>query len=580
MTTTKMLIEKVGLGTVNASASPAYKSPFTIGDEVEVSREEVGYSGALYEAVIVEPLKPAAPSPYPKSENKKRGFWVQYKHLLSDQGESVSKREFVRKQSLIRPAQPAAKWDQRRSFRVGDVVDAFHLAGWWTGVLVSIVWDDGGNNGCRFRVAFKDPDEEIEFSEHDLRFHLDWIGGNWVRPDPPHEKMSLQLGTPSPTLNHMIKGITSSKMKLETDTRTEEVRPPKKLRSRKHVVEALENQELPRPFVSGKAFTRKSRLLDFVENQDYFESVVDVGILSPCVQSLQHTVDEDANLSDFEFPIIEGSNERSTMDLSARRSLAVTQGVEKQVLESTLHDSVNEKNATNQAELSSRKTDGINTSAGASVAAVQPCSETTMPESEPRLVLPFKKNSALWREFESMEVFTKIPQNPHFSPLAQYEENKREEVALLKMTKYVFFVEKIPKLTVAELSSSALISEMLDTIKDLEEYGFDLIPIKCHLNDLMLNNDKQTQLRSKLQEEEGKLKKCYLEKAVANNEINKIALKIKDLEKQLMSAKTMIETVEHHIKVSGSLKGTICDDIRHAERDFEATLASVKQIFS
>lgn len=39
-------------------------------------------------------------------------------------------------------------------------------------------------------------------------------------------------------------------------------------------------------------------------------------------------------------------------------------GVEKQVLESTLHDSVNEKNATNQAELSSRKTDGINTSAG------------------------------------------------------------------------------------------------------------------------------------------------------------------------------------------------------------------------
>ncbi|XP_010318500.2 DUF724 domain-containing protein 2 isoform X2 [Solanum lycopersicum] len=514
MTTTKMVIEKVGLGTVNASASPAYKSPFTIGDEVEVSREEVGYSGALYEAVIVEPLKPTAPSPYPKSENKKRGFWVQYKHLLSDQGESVSKREFVRKQSLIRPAPPAAKWDQRRNFRVGDVVDAFHLAGWWTGVVVSIVWDDGGNNDCRFRVAFRDPDEEIEFSEYDLRFHLDWIGGSWVRPDPPHEK------------------------------------------------------------------TRKSRLLDFVENQDYFGSVVDVGILSPCVQSLQHTRDEDANLSDFEFPIIEGSNERSTMDLSAHRSLAVTQGVEKQVLESTLHDSVNEKNATNQAELSSRKTDGINTSAGASAATVQPCSETTMPGSEPRLVLPFKKNSALWREFESMEVFTKIPQNPHFSPLAQYEEKKREEVALLKMTKYVFFVERIPKLTVAELSSSALISEMLDTIKDLEEYGFDLIPIKCHLNDLMLNNDKQTQLRSKLQEEEGKLKKCYLEKAVANNEINKIALKIKDLEKQLMSAKTMIETVEHHIKVSGSLKGTICDDIRHAERDFEATMASVKQIFS
>lgn len=39
-------------------------------------------------------------------------------------------------------------------------------------------------------------------------------------------------------------------------------------------------------------------------------------------------------------------------------------GVEKQVLESTVRDSVNEQNATNQAELSSVKTDGINTSAG------------------------------------------------------------------------------------------------------------------------------------------------------------------------------------------------------------------------
>lgn len=51
--------------------------------------------------------------------------------------------------------------------------------------------------------------------------------------------------------------------------------------------------------------TRKSRLLDFVENQDYFENVVDMGILAPCVHSLKHTGDEDGKLSDFEFPIVE-----------------------------------------------------------------------------------------------------------------------------------------------------------------------------------------------------------------------------------------------------------------------------------
>ncbi|MCE0482380.1 hypothetical protein HAX54_041080 [Datura stramonium] len=627
-----MIIEKVELGTGNVSASPTYKSPFNIGDEVEVTREELGYSGARYEAIIVEPLKPATPAPNPKSQNMKRGFWVQYKHLLSDEGESVPKREFVRKRSLLRPAPPIATKDQRRSFRVNDVVDAFHLAGWWTGVVVSIVCDDGGN-GCRFRVAFKDPDEELEFAEHDLRFHLDWVCENWVRPVPPLEKTPPRLGTSSAACDHAIKGTTSSKKKLEIcDTSTDGVQPLKKLKSRKHVVEGLENREFTRPLVSGKALTRKPTLLGSVDNQsshameeskncsstkitrssgdrnklvvqeggdielnkEDIENVVDVGILAPCVHSLKRTGDKNGKLSDSEFESVEGSRGRSTVHLSDHRSLSVTQGVEKQVLESTLHDSVNEQNATYQAELSSSKTNGINTSAGASAAAVQPCAGTTTQQPnemsnaehssvtrlEPRLVLPFKKNSALWREFESMEIFTKIAQNPHFSPLAQYEEKKREEVALLKMTKYVFFVERIPKLTIAELNSSALVNDMLDSIKDLEEYGFDLMLIKRHLNELLLNNEKQIHLRKKLEEEEEKIKKCDHEKAIAKNEINKIALKIKDLEKELMSAKTMIETMDHHIKVSRSVKGAIRDDIRHVELDFEGTVASVKQIFS
>ncbi|KAJ8553265.1 hypothetical protein K7X08_023943 [Anisodus acutangulus] len=578
-----MIIEKVELVNGNASASPTKYSPFTIGDEVEVTREEIGYSGARYEAIIVEPLKPTTPSPNPKKENKKRGFWVEYKHLLSDESESVPLR-------------------------------------WWTGVVVSIVDD-----GCRFRVAFKDPDEDIEFCEHDLRLHLDWIGaGNWVRPVTPQEKMPLQLGTSSAALDHTIKGTASSKKKLEIDIRTDGVRPPKKLRSRKHIVEALENQEFPRPLVSGKAFTRKPRILGTIDNQsshameeskncssteithssgdcnklvveegvarelnkEDIENVVNAGIIAPCVHSLKCTGDKDGKLSDSEFQIVEGTGERSTVDLYAHRSLAVPPGLEKQVHKSTLHVSVNEQNAT--------KINGINTSAGATAAAVQPCGGTTTQQpnemqdaepnsittSEPSLALPFKKNSALWREFESMEIFAKIPQNPHFSPLIQYEEKKQEEVALLKMTKYAFFVERIPKLTVAELNSSDIISDMLDSIKDLEEYGFDLMPVKRYLNDLLLNNEKQTHLRNKLEEEEGKIRKCYLDKAVAKNEINKIALKIKDLEKELMSAKNVIETMDNHIKVSRSVKGAICDDFRHVELHFEGTVASVKQIFS
>ncbi|XP_019231664.1 PREDICTED: DUF724 domain-containing protein 3-like [Nicotiana attenuata] len=573
-------------------------SPFSIGNKVEVTREEVGYRGAWYEAIIVEP------NPIQK---KKRGFLVQYKHLLSDikdVSESIPKREFITKRSLLRPGPPPlATVDERRSFKVKDVVDAFHLAGWWKGVIASVVGGDGGK-GSRFRVAFKDPDEELEFSQNDLRLHVDWVGGKWVPPVPTHELLKmpdLQSGSSSAADQNKRKNSDSSKKAYEKigkprgvgsvdnqsshgveeridcspaetehsndgaslkkrlemlDTETGGVQPLKKLKSRKHVSFALENQEFPK-----------------------------------------RTRDKDGKQSDSGFLIVEGSSKRNTGDLSDHRLLAVPQDVEKQVVESTLHELVNEQNATKQVELSS--TSGINISAGASAAADQPCVETStqQPDGTPdtelnsistpeqSLVLPFRKNSTLWGIVESAEVFARSPQNPHFSPLAQYEENKREDMALQKMINYVYVVEKIPKLTSTELSNSPLINDMLAFVKDWEENGFDVILYKRGLNDILLNNERQNHFVEKLEAVDGRIKNCNLENARAEKEIEEKVMKIKDLERELMAAKNTMEAIDQEktvmdqeMLVLRSEESAICGEIRHVQLHFEATVASLKQI--
>ncbi|XP_019261022.1 PREDICTED: uncharacterized protein LOC109238978 [Nicotiana attenuata] len=240
-------------------------------------------------------------------------------------------------------------------------------------------------------------------------------------------------------------------------------------------------------------------------------------------------------------------------------------------------------------------TPAVTADRGASAAAVQPFVGTntqqpngmpddklhsiTTPKRSP--ALPFKKNSNLWKVFESMNEFAKLP---HFSPLAQYEEEKREEAALQQMIKYVLIVEKIPELAIAELSNSTLINNMLASFKELEEYGFDVMPIKRHLNDLLLENEKKAQLRGKLEEVEVRIRNHNLKKTKTENEIDRIAMKIKDLEKELKSAKeeyiiakNVKETKDGDIMVLRSERGVVCDDIHHLQLDNERIVASMSK---
>ncbi|XP_065853631.1 DUF724 domain-containing protein 8-like [Euphorbia lathyris] len=152
---------------------------FTVDSLVEVTSDEEGLKGAWFEAKIIKSYI-----------NRKPKFLIQYKNLVSDNDSNEPLKETI-DGSLIRPLPPPPAADQ--IYEADDVVDAFHCDGWWKGV-VSIVESRMCRGKLRrnYIVEFENPAELVNFNGDALRFHHDWIGGEWIRN--PKQKV-LPSGT-------------------------------------------------------------------------------------------------------------------------------------------------------------------------------------------------------------------------------------------------------------------------------------------------------------------------------------------------------------------------------------------------
>ncbi|KAJ6329004.1 hypothetical protein OIU77_010640 [Salix suchowensis] len=147
---------------------------FNKGEEVEVSSEEEGFRGAWYLATILE--FPTVPQSTIKSASKnKRKAIVQYKTLVTEYG-TAPLVEQVDPQ-LIRPLPPQDSQKNGGFFQENEAIDARLRDGWWSGVVKKVL-----DRGARYIVYFDNPPDVLYFDAKDLRIHLDWVDGNWVRP--------------------------------------------------------------------------------------------------------------------------------------------------------------------------------------------------------------------------------------------------------------------------------------------------------------------------------------------------------------------------------------------------------------
>ncbi|CAH1413064.1 unnamed protein product [Lactuca virosa] len=117
--------------------------------------------------------------------------------------------------------------------------------------------------------------------------------------------------------------------------------------------------------------------------------------------------------------------------------------------------------------------------------------------------LPFEKRSTtLWETLEAMEIFQKIPQNPHFRPLEKEKECTREGHAISKMVSYVRIMESISQQLTLE-DRRSVFEESLEALLDLESHGFDVKVGKERVSGLLRIKEKQ----ELLEQESKKVKK-------------------------------------------------------------------------
>ncbi|XP_041022157.1 DUF724 domain-containing protein 2-like isoform X3 [Juglans microcarpa x Juglans regia] len=149
---------------------------YSLGVEVEVTRDEPGFKVSWYLATIID-----LPSvPLPKMLQRAR---VEYQTLLTEDG-SEPLKEYV-DLAYIRPSPPQQEV-AAQNFEHGDVVGAYFRDGWWTGVVVRVLGDSS------YRVFFENPPGIFEFDRKYLRVHLEWLGEKWVRTEK-QDRFSFQL---------------------------------------------------------------------------------------------------------------------------------------------------------------------------------------------------------------------------------------------------------------------------------------------------------------------------------------------------------------------------------------------------
>ncbi|XP_034904081.1 DUF724 domain-containing protein 6 isoform X3 [Populus alba] len=146
---------------------------FSKGEEVEVSSEQEGFRGAWYLATILDFPTPSQPQ---SASEKKRKAIVQYKTLVTEDGPAPLLEQVD--PQLIRPLPPQDSLKNGGVFQENEAIDASLRYGWWSGVVKKVL-----DRGARYMVYFDNPPDVLDFDAKDLRIHLDWVDGKWVRPE-------------------------------------------------------------------------------------------------------------------------------------------------------------------------------------------------------------------------------------------------------------------------------------------------------------------------------------------------------------------------------------------------------------
>lgn len=149
--------------------------------------------------------------------------------------------------------------------------------------------------------------------------------------------------------------------------------------------------------------------------------------------------------------------------------------------------------------------------------------------------LPFSRKTDYWESVESRQVFRELPQQPHFRPLLEYQEEYREGMAIGLMVTFDTLVRNVSQLRIDDPQQR--FEQLLKAFGPLEQNGFDVHPLRARVESLLnlhaMSNQskcKKHSLGEKLQElddemEQSSLLKSSVEKLISQMEERTSVLK-------------------------------------------------------
>ncbi|KAG2312321.1 hypothetical protein Bca52824_023878 [Brassica carinata] len=177
-------------------------------------------------------------------------------------------------------------------------------------------------------------------------------------------------------------------------------------------------------------------------------------------------------------------------------------------------------------------------------------------EKDITMVLPFEKKLPIWKTVESMEVFKKFPQSPHFTPLLEIREDAREMSAVGMLLTFSGLLEEVKSLKLNNPISS--LNSLRDSFAELEKHGFDVKVPMLRISKLLSLIDRQAKKMEELE---------VTEKVTAEKESIKV-----ENERKILELQKLNEEIDKEIAQSKS--STIGQQLEDVKLQFHKTASA------
>ncbi|KAH7537733.1 hypothetical protein FEM48_Zijuj03G0124200 [Ziziphus jujuba var. spinosa] len=187
-------------------------------------------------------------------------------------------------------------------------------------------------------------------------------------------------------------------------------------------------------------------------------------------------------------------------------------------------------------------------------------------EQNSGLSLPFVKTFSIWQRIESMEVFRKLPQNPHFQPLVKSKEVYREGLAIGYMLAFVSMVEMIANLEID--TPGEFFNDATETLAEMEKMGFNVEALRGRLSELQLVQVKLRQLEDESEGIKNKIIESTHDKTQTNEEVDELLQEMKKLEEEKARLITKTVAINTDLDMLQSEDAVIIEEILRVKQKF------------